>query len=348
MSKKLITISALTLALLTSACFGGPSATNSVSKGKERSSGLFGMSKADAVSVDNKEAFKAVDKVVIGSFKIGFATYKTDSAKAGGGLSGGFGGKSTAKSTLVGVDDKTMQSITDQAYQQFVSDLKAKGYTIVDRKELLAHKTFADTKTYPTPYEDSTGGLFGSNSKTKYFSPSAFGDKMHIFMGEIGSTMGGFAFANPAVAAMEYARESGVKVLNVIYVVDYANAEGYGGWASTSSGVEIGQGITIVPEFSRLSLIGNSGGTFSNGNGSIKLGQPLSSEKEFATVKNVNSEAYKAAEVAVNVIGVLGGVGSNSSREYEFTARPADYKLAAAEVTKQANDTFVNTLAGLK
>ena len=320
MSKQLLAISALSIALLTSACMGGPSATNSVSKGKERSAGLFGMSKAEAVKVENKEAFKGMDKVVIGSFKIGFATYKTDSAKAGGGLSGGFGGKSTAKSTLLGIDDKTMQSITDQAYQQFVTDLKAKGYTIVDRNELLTNKTFADVKTYPNPYEDSSGGLFGSNSKTKYFTPTAFGDKMHIFMGEIGGTMGGFAFGNPSVAAMEYARESGVKVLNVVYVVDYANADSYGGWARTSSAVEIGQGITIVPEFSRLTLIGNSGGTFSNGNGTISLGQPISSEKEFATVKNVNSEAYKAAEVAVNVV----------------------------EVTKQANDTFINTAASLK
>lgn len=347
MTKKIVAFSLLSVALLATAC-GGAQSTNTVTKGQERSSGLFGMNKSDAVSVDTKEAFKAADKVVIGSFNVGFATYKTNSAKAGGGLTGGgFGGKSTAKSSLVGIDDKLMQQITDEAYKQFVDGLKAKGYTVVDRKELLANKSFADTKTYPNPYEDSNGGIFGASSKTKYFAPSSFG-AIRVFLGDIPGVTGGFGFSNPAMAASQYAKDSGVKVLNVVYVVDYANAESYGGWATSSSAVTVGQGITIVPEYSRMGIIGGDGGTFSTNNGAIKLGQPINSDKEFATVENTNSEAYKAVEVAANVVGILGGVGSNSSREYEFKARPNDYKAGALEVVKKVNTTFVDTMAGLK
>lgn len=347
MKHSFLTIGVLSLSLLVTAC-GGASSTQKVTKAGERSSGLFGMSKSDAVKVDTKAAFKDVEKVTIGTFTVGFATYKTSSAKAGGGLMGnGFGGKSTAKSTLSGVDDATMQYITDQAYKKLISQLKSKGYTVVNRNELLANKSFSDSKTYPNPYEDSSGGLFGASSKTKYFAPSSF-KNLRVFMNDIPGVTGGFAFSNPAIGATEYAKETGVKVLNVAYVIDFANADTYGGWARSSSAVKVGQGITVVPEVSHIGLTGGDGGTFSTVNGSVTLGQPISSEKEFATVVNSNSDAFKAAEVAINVVGVLGGIGSNSSREYEFKARAKDYKTGALNAINEANATLVGTMAKLK
>jgi hypothetical protein len=346
MSNKLITASVLSMTLLVTAC-GGAQSTQSVTKGQERSGGLFGMVKSDEISVDGKAAFKGTEKVTIGSFLVGFAVIKTDSSKAGGGLMGsGFGGRSTAKSTLNGIDDATMQYITDQAYKQFVADLKARGFTVVDRSGLLANKSFAESKTYTNPHEE-TSGIFGTNSQTKYFAPSSF-DAMRIFMGDIQGVTGGFGFSNPAIGAMEYAKESGVKVLNVTYVIDFANADSYGSWATRSSSVKVGQGITVVPEFSRVGLTGGDAGSFSSANGNIRLGQPISSVREFATVESANSDAYKAAEVAVNVIGVLGGVGSNSTREFEFSARPKDYKEGAMDAIEQANVKFIDTMASLK
>lgn len=344
--KSLVSVAAL---VAIAAC--SPSAKEGVVKRGESTSGPFGLIKHDAIKVDNESAFKGLDKVVVGTFNIGFATYKTDSAKAGGGLTGsGFGGKSTAKSTLEGVDSATMQKITDEAYKSFVADLKAKGITVVDRKEFLSYKGVNTATTHPNPYEDSTGGLFGANSKTMFFSPSSFGNIM-AFLGDIPGLSSGFSgmdFNNPMVPAGAYARETGVKVLSVTYVLDFANAESYGNSFTTTSSVTVGQGLTVVPGLSRIAVVGGSGGTFDNRDGRVSLGQPITSEKEFAKVEDATSDTARGVEIATNVVGILGGIGSNVSRAYTFTANPAKYKVAAVDAFSQANDALTGKLASLK
>lgn len=344
MYSKLIYSVACLLAL--SAC--AVTSKEGVTKAGKVSSGPFGMVTADDIKVDTADAFKDAQKVTIGSFTIGYATYQTASAKAGGGLmGGGFGGRSKAKNELTGINDATMQKITDEAYKNFTSDLKAKGYTVVDRSELLAHKDFKDTKSYENPYNDDAGGFFGDKSVIKYFAPTGYKD-IKVFAGDIPGVSGGFAFGNPAMGAALYAKETGVKVLHVVYLLDFANADAYGSsWTSTSS-VSVGQGLTVVPGVSKIGIIGGEGGTFSSAIGTISLGQPITSEKEFAKVEGTTSDAYKALEVATNIVGTLGGVGSNSSREFEFKARPADYKAAAMDAFKQANTAMVTKMSSLK
>lgn len=326
----------------------GPSAKDGVVKSQERSGGLFGMVTQDTVKVTTGDAFKGAQKVVIGGFTVGFATYKTDSAKAGGGLFGsGFGGKSTATSTLTGIDAAAMQKITDAAYKGFIADLKVQGYEVVDRNELLNYKDFKSSKSYDSPYEESSGGIFGASSKTLYVAPTGFGG-IRSFMGDLTGFTGGFGFANPFHGAAAYAKETGVKVLSVVYVLDFANSESYGNWATTTSSVTVGQGMTILPEYTKLSVFGGDMGTFSSANGSVALGQPVMSERLFAEAKETSSDAYKAAEAAVNVVGLLGGVGSNKSREFEFIARSADYEAASLEAIQKTNNLLIGKAASLR
>lgn len=333
--------------LLLSGCLGGPSATDAVTKAEERT-GFMGLSKKDQVSVTSAEAFKGAEQVIIGGFTVGFAVNKTDSRKAGGGLMGnGFGGKSTARSSLTGVSDADMQAITDAAYADFVAQLQAKGYTVADRAPMIQSEAFKSVTPQPVPYEDTQGGLLGGGNTTRYFAPSQFGGLL-TFLGDIPGNMGGFGFSNPSMAAQKYAAETRQKVLHVIYLVDFANANGHGGWHTSSSSVQVGQGLTVVPEYTKLSLIGGQAGTFSTANGAIALGQPVSSDKPFATVNDSTSDAGKALEVATNVVGALGGIGTNSSRRYEFVANPAQYRDASLDALAKANATFLDTMAGLK
>lgn len=342
-SKILFSLLALTLA---TGC-GAPGAKSGVVKGGERSSGFMGLSKTDDIVVDNADAFKGSNQIVVANFVVGFATYKTDSSKAGGGLMGsGFGGKSTAKSSLLGIDDATMQKITEAAYTNFVADMKAKGYTLADRNALLNFADFKRTKTYENPYEDSSGGLFGTSSKTKYFAPASFGS-IRSFV-DVPGLSGGFAFDNAIAGAASYVKSGGPKVVSVVYVLDFANSEKYGSWATSTSSVSVGQGLTVIPEYTKITLIGGEGGSFSNPNGSVRLGQPITSEKEFATVTDSTSDAAKGVEIATNVIGIMGGVGSNSSREFEFKARPADFTAAANDVLKQTNSALIGKMSTLK
>lgn len=338
---------ALLLAPLLLAGCNANTSVDGVVKSAERSSGPFGMIKSDDVKVDTGAAFKSVNDVIIGNFVVGFATYKTDSAKAGGGLLGsGMGGRSSAKTTLVGIDDATMQKITEEAYKGFVADLKAQGYNVKDRSALANSEKFKTSKSYENGYEDSAGGIFGSNSKTKYFVPKEFG-VMRSFMDVQGFT-GGFGFANPVHSVVEYATANNVKVLSVVYVLDFANSESYGSWSTSTSSVNVGQGMTVLPELTKVSIFGGQGGTFSTNNGSVRLGQPITSDKAFGEIKNTNSDGYKMAEKAINVVGILGGVGSNVSREYEVTAKPEAYRSAALDVLQQANQQLVGKMASLK
>lgn len=346
--KQLTLLASSALAALFLAGCVANQAVDGVVQGQERKGGLLGLATEDSIKVDTAAAFKGANKVTVGNFIVGFATLKTDSAKAGGYgvLGGGFGGKSTAKTTLKGIDEALMQRITDAAYEKFVADLKAKGYEVVDRAALVNTKGFGESKTYPNPSKD-TSGIFGTNSITKYFTPKSFG-ALRSFMGDLPGYTGGFGFENPIHSVNEYAKASGVKVLSMVYVLDFANADSYGGLGTSSSSVNVGQGLTAIPETTKLSLIGGDGGTFSSNNGNIRLGQPITSEKEFGTIANTNSEAYKGLEMATNVIGILGGVGGNVSREYDVTARPADYQLAVEDALKLTNQALLGKMQVLK
>ena len=350
LSSKTLLATAIVASLSLTACVGGPSASNGVQKRAESKSGFLGLQKTDQIVTNTPAAFKDANNIVIGSFLVGFATYKTDSAKAGGGLMGnGMGGKSTAKSTLNGVGDATMQAITDKAYNDFVNDLKSKGYTIADRGQWTSYPAVSKIKATATPHEDSSGGLFSVGSKTKYFAPSAHNGNVRPFLGDIGQPSGfGALGANPTMAATQFAKEKGVKVINAVYVLDFANADSYGGSWRSSSSVSVGQGVTVVPNASKVAIWGGDGGTFSTNNGYLQIGQPITSEKEFATVTDSTSGADKAGQTLANVIGVLGGVGTNAKRDYVFDARASDYQAAANDVLGKASAQLTGKMSSLK
>lgn len=312
--------------------------TSSGTAPEEASGGLFGMSKAEDLTVDTAAAFKDKKEVVIGSFQIAFLEEKKASNKAGGGLFGsGFGGKSSANMTLVGLDTPRFQAITEAAYADFVQKLQAAGYTVVDRSTLAAHEDFKNVSSEVSPREEE-GDLFGFGVTQKVVAPKAIG-KLYA---------GGFGFSNPQVGAIGFADKTGTPVLFVNYTIDFANKSGgHGGYWSNSSSLEVGQGLSVPPG-GGISFVGGQAGTFSSANGSIKLGQPVFSTDTFGEVVNTNSEGYVAAETAVNVIGVLGGVGSNQSRSFEVKADPAKYTKVATKVLTDANAMLVHKMQALR
>ncbi len=334
MKKCILNLAAIIAAASLSAC--AVSAVEGVKAPEKQTGGIFGLVTQDAIKVDNDDAFKGLDKVAIGSFKVGFFTEKDASASAGR----GFGGRASADVALNGVSDSLRQEITNAAYNDFVSQLKAKGYTVVDRKALLADADFADAKTYDFPYDDGD---------IKYFSPSAIGNKSYFFLGESADFTGGFGFGNPTISAVNYVKNSGVKVISALYVVDFVSAEGSGGrWASGST-MQVGQGISVT-NGSKLVLVGGEGGgTFgANPNGSIYLGQSIYSMKEFGTIKSTSSDAYVAAETALNIATTLMGAGSNQSRSFEISADAGKYKAAALEAVKDTNAAVFSQMAKMK
>jgi hypothetical protein len=315
-----------------------PTSTQGVVRGRAASSGPFGLMRTDDITVDSASAFKGQGRVMVGSFLVGFSTYDTASYSSRVIRTG-----NAARNTLVGVDTAVMQRVVDEAYASLVASLKAQGYTVVDRAELVAAPGFAATKSYPNPYEDSSGSLFGTSSRVSYLSPTGFGETK-IFQGDISGTMGGFASENALVAAANYAKASGTRVIHAVYVLGFVNATP--GMKLTTM-VEIGQGVTAKPAVTKLGMLANTGG-FSAGNGVLSLGQPITSDHEFATITNTTTGGAIAAETAVNVLSSMAGVGGSVARDFSFTARPADYAAAATDALAQVNAGFVAKMVSLR
>lgn len=321
---------------LLSAC--AVKATDGATKAEEVSGGLFGLAKADAFEVDTAGAFKAKQEVIIGGFQVNFLKEKRASNKAGGGLlGGGFGGKSSANMDLVGVKEAQFVAITEAAYADFQKQLSAQGYRVADRSQLISHEDFSDVSSTPSPKREESS-FFGADVTQTSVAPKAIG-KLYG---------GGFGFSNYLAASAEFAEEQKTPVLFVTYTIDFANkAGGHGGWASTTSSLEVGQGISVAAG-SGVQLIGGQMSTFSSAVGSVKLGQPISSTETFAEVISTTSDAEAGLETAVNVVGMLGGIGTNQSRSFDVKADPAKYQAVTTKTLAEANAALVKKMAELR
>jgi len=334
---------ALPLALLMVAC--AVQSQDGIMEAETRKGGFMGLATNDALEVDTPKAFSGTTKVVIGGFKVGFNESKRLSNKASGTfLSSGFGGKSTGLVKLEGVDPEILQEITDRAYQDFQDGLTALGYTILPRSEFLSHAGYSGTKEYDFPYVSDNSGIFSSYGIGTFHSPRAIGPKQPIFLNEIDGVTGGIGFSNPMNAVAKFGEDTGIPVLNVTYLVDFAGAGGHAGVSYSS--LTVGQLMSVDK-----GIVGiGSGymGTFSTKVGKITLGQPIGSDIPFATVSNTTSDVAVGVETATNVFSALLGGGTNQMREFVFQADPAKYQEAALDVLTKANKAFGEKMASLR
>lgn len=336
--KMIKSLSVMMLAATLAAC--AVTGSQEVVKPKAQKSGFMGLSTTANVTVDGPKAFTGQNKVVIGSFHVAFIDSKKEAEKAGT----GFGGRSSAKLELQGVTPEVRQAITDAAYADLLAQLQAAGYEVADRSVLLNSPEFSKTKKENSPFVKEAS-FFGSANNMNYVAPRAIGD-VRFFNGENGLS-GGLGFSNPAAGASMFADKNKLPVIAVAYTIDFAAKDGSGGrWASTSS-LEVGQALTVIPG-SGINFIGGQGGTFSTAIGSLKLGQPITSPDKYGEVVMTTSGAMKSLEVATNVLGVMMGAGTNQSRDFVIKADPAKYRDGSIAILKQANSDLLGKMASLK
>lgn len=310
----------LALVLALAGCSG--ISASSGAKAPEKNTGFLGSTKSD-LEIDTAKAFAGKKDVVIGAFRVGFVTYNKVSHSTGSSLlaAAHTAGRASAKSTLMGVDAATMQKITDAAYADFVSKLKANGYNVIDRSKLAALPEFKKMSTEKAPYETDENGM-----DLTYFTPAGMPMK--------GS---GFGFSHPMTAMAASAEKLGVPVLDVDYKLNFANGSG-AGWSVAT--VEVGQGISIPPG-SGVTLYGGQMGTFSNNVGSVKLGQPVYSTQAFATIEDTTTNADIALQTATNVVGHLLGSGGSAAKAFNFHADPVKYTGVSKKVLSDANAKLI-------
>ncbi len=306
---------------------------------------VFAAKEKDPIKVTAGKAIAGTQQVTIGQFTVAFLTERKDSARAGGGLMGGFGGKSTVRSQLAGVDNAQMQAVADAAYDDFAAKLQARGFTVVDRSSLEtalavaeAEPNFKQVTTVVGDGDKAEATLVGATQTGPL--RTLVGDYTTGGFGAIGAGQRGMRLTT---AMQSHAKQSGVRVLNVIYYVNFASSEEYGGWFRSSSAVKVSSGLGVAPGLSRVSVVGASGSP-----GVLALAQPVAIGGDFFTREDAMSGGEKATRAVTKVIGILGGIGANSYKKFSFTALPGAYPEGATQATAEANSLFTERLAALR
>ncbi len=315
------------------------SSTNEVVKPGVQKSGFMGLSKTADVKVSSPKALKnQSDKVVIGSFKVGFLTDGKAAAVAKGGYfsTSASSGKASARVHLLGISTEDLQKIADQIYNDFVAQLQAKGYTVIAAADLVndaAYNALTDLGT-ASPEENVVINMIPTGKLT-YVAPDS--QKLIYYIGE---KKAAFAISIKTIQQSQaLADATGANVLAVNYIVNFAGADSHGGY-TTSASVKVGQSLRVVAGSSVTFYRGKKDPT-----AVLTLGQPVASDETFATIDNITSKAGKALGTAVNVASALLGGGTSQSEEYNFNADAAKYSTEAVKVAKQANEKFIAQLA---
>lgn len=299
---------------------------------------------AQELDIDNATAMANVRDVVIGGFNILFLTNRVDRARAGGGLlGGGFGGRSTARTALAGLSDADFQGAVDAAYDDFLQQLQAAGYIVHDRAPFLAALS-----RHVRPLDNGVSMEFtlsrNNEVEGRLFSPTTLGPPMvpQDVQGA-GFSGGGMGAVQSAVYvrqdSLAYARTNNIAVLFPHYVVDFASAETYGGWFRNSSAVSVSAGLAVTPEGSLFIA-------YAPGNRTTLLApeEPIAVGGDFGSFSETSTDGQRAGELAANVIGALGGVGTNRTQRHTMQANPAQWSAGVGDLARTASARFIQGL----
>lgn len=294
---------------------------------------------------------KGVTTVTVGAFNVGFIFESTDQTQASGGLMGAFGGTTKAKSELVGVTPEMMQAVTDAAYADFVSQLNASGYAVQAPTDMFGHAALAKTKSQDMPLDINIALEKGSKGKATYYKPTALPSLLMIpgdFVGSGMSSIGMNMAAGQAVGALNaYAKQTGVGVIDVVYLIDFSQQKRPG--AFSFGGLEVNSALSVSADYSRITLIAPSGKQ-----SVITVKAPVAVEGEFVEKSDATSGADKAMQSAGNVVGGLaavagfGGLRFGKTRKFAFTAKPGNYEEGAAKAASLASAMLIGRLAPLR
>jgi hypothetical protein len=295
----------------------------------------------DPVKVASAKTFAGVQQVVIGSFNIAFVHEKTDKAFSGRGTA--FGGSSIAKSKLAGLSAAEFQAVTDAAYADFTEKLKAAGYTIADRASYSAFPDMASQRMIASGAEGTVQADKNEKAKALYFAPSAFGPTPIVAGSITGGTFGAFGQFGSAIARNKFAIATKTPVIDVRYVIDYADAKFRGGAFSFGSSVKLTAQLAVVETLSTVTLTDARGML-----GTLTLQEAVAVDGDFGELANTTTGGQRAEQAIGNVIGILGGIGTQSRKFFTFTAVPDAYRGGATDAAVRTNATMIARIAALR
>ena len=316
-----------------------------------RKAGFMGLVTKDDIEVFYAPAFKDVRKVIIGGFKVGFNESKKFSEQTSGVLSPGT--STTALVQLAGISPVMQQQITDKVYENFVGFLKANGYEVVPHEQFTQTPDYKKLTTSDFPFKVDQSGIFSSYGVGYYYSPSQIGNKQLFFPGEHDGTLfGGFTGAGVLSAGDKFSQDTDIRVLGVSLMLDFAGASS--GQMFSSAKLELGQLMSV--DAGQVVISRADKGVRTAHIGTLKLGQPVYSDKTFATITNISTDTDVAVQATTNAVfgflrgGLLGAVSqqANQVREFRYDANPDEYTTAAIDALDKTSGLFVEKMVSLR
>lgn len=284
-------------------------------------------------------AFARSNRVVIAGFRVVFVTHNETHAITRGTYMPGGRETGTAKATmevdLQGVDDATLQTITNAAYQRFIDQLKAAGKEVLSIEQTKS--LYADFKISPVPQEVTREALRG-----RAFSPTGV-----PLWWQGGDPWGDSGLSQANMRAFnEFSKATNAIAIAPGIVVDFArmqssgNSSGYGS-STASVGAKLAMSVSAFStRVVRAEETRYGGIVFKGDDGSLQMLRRIDTEAQFADLQQVEENDKGSV---MSLFGALGAKGKQSVMLAKTTN--STYADAANAVLNQATRTFAKLLA---
>lgn len=282
-------------------------------------------------------AFAKSNRVAVAGFRVVYVVHNEVSAISRASYLPGGVEHGTARSKmevdLVGVDDETLQAITDAAFDRFVAQLKAAGREVIvpEATEYAGYKVSS-----PLPQPVDVGKLKG-----KAFSPKG----MPLWW-QVGDSWGDAGLGQKNMRAFNMHSEAlGAPVtIAPMIVVDFAQMQSSGNKSAlTHRRAEVGAVLSMsIPTFTtrvvRAEQTRYGGIVFKGDDGALTLTKRIDTDVDFA-------DMYRVGKDKTRILSLTGADSVSAKSKNVAETTNESYREAADLVLAQATGTFAKLFA---
>jgi hypothetical protein len=249
-----------------------------------------------------------------------------------------------------------MQAITDAAYADFKTQLAAGGFAVSDSSTLFATEGFRKVKLTSAPYDANILLDKRSTGKATYLKPTALPGQFMLPGDITASGLSGMgmmlSMGTNAYGVALAAKTTDSAVIDVTYLIDFSDLKRPG--AFSMSGLKVNSGMSVVANYSRVSIVTPAGKT-----AVLTIGTPVAVDGDFADKAETTKGAglRKAANIFGTVAGGLsgglsgalsgGGMRFGNDKTFTFTVKPS-WQTGATKAATLANTRVVTQLSTLR
>lgn len=303
-----------------------------------------------SATVEKAASFKGVTQATVGQFSLVYfvknVVYGADSP-----FSSASGVRAEGEVTGLSPDD--YQATADAVYEDFKQQLTAHGITLVDPQAYRDTPARAKGLVLQPGATTDVRLAKADSAEAVVYWPRQLGHNDTVLM-----VMGGMSnmsrFAQSQMAPYEYAKASGIPVINVALYIDFAAPlKTTVGLVTTSSGQATGQtGADSVTATSRLAVshygsklsVADGKDIYNMNSSQIILQSPISQQGTFAAI--TGTETNGVTRAVLSLAGMGGGM-AKASFKYEVQ-NPADYSSKVQAASKQAITLFLDQMQALR